>query len=56
MSHSVTHIIYILLCVVQFFVAVGLIVVVTMQDSKNHGRHFFQGQGRARRAVDASNP
>jgi protein translocase SecG subunit len=37
MSHSVTHIIYILLCVVQFFVAVGLIVVVTMQDSKNDG-------------------
>jgi protein translocase SecG subunit len=37
MSHSVTHIIYILLCVIQFSVAVGLIVVVTMQDSKNDG-------------------
>jgi protein translocase SecG subunit len=37
MSHNVTHIIYILLCGVQFLVAVGLIVVVTMQDSKNDG-------------------
>ena len=37
MHNNVTHIIYILLCTVQFFVAVGLIVVVTMQDSKNEG-------------------
>ncbi len=37
MSHNVTHIIYILLCTVQFLVAVGLIVIVTMQDSKQDG-------------------
>jgi preprotein translocase subunit SecG len=37
MSHQVAHIIYILLCTIQFFIAVGLIVVVTMQDSKNDG-------------------
>jgi preprotein translocase subunit SecG len=37
MPHSVTHVFYILLCVIQFFVAVGLIIVVTMQDSKNDG-------------------
>ena len=33
----VAHIFYLLLCGVQFLVAVGLIVVVTMQDSKNDG-------------------
>lgn len=37
MPHNVSHIIYILLCTVQFFVSVGLIVLVTMQDSKNEG-------------------
>jgi preprotein translocase subunit SecG len=37
MPHNVTHIIYILLVTIQFFVAIGLIVVVTMQDSKNEG-------------------
>jgi preprotein translocase subunit SecG len=37
MPHNVTHILYILLCTIQFFVAIGLIVVVTMQDSKNEG-------------------
>ncbi len=37
MPHSVTHVVYILLCVIQFFVSVGLIVVVTMQDSKSDG-------------------
>ncbi len=37
MSHNVSHILYILLCAVQFLVAIGLIVVVTMQDSKNDG-------------------
>ena len=35
--NSVPHIIYILLCAVQFIVAIGLIIVVTMQDSKNDG-------------------
>ncbi len=37
MSNNVTHVIYILLCAVQFIVSIGLIVVVTMQDSKNDG-------------------
>jgi preprotein translocase subunit SecG len=37
MSHTVGHIIYILLCTIQFFVAIGVIVVVTIQDSKSDG-------------------
>ena len=35
------HVLYILLCVIQFFVGIGLIVVVTIQESKNDG---LQGQ------------
>ena len=35
------HVLYILLCIVQFFVGLGLIVVVTIQESKNDG---LQGQ------------
>jgi protein translocase SecG subunit len=31
------HYVYILLCVLQFVAAVGLIVVVLMQESKNDG-------------------
>ena len=37
MSNNVMHIVYIVLCAVQFLVAIGLIIVVTMQDSKNEG-------------------
>ena len=37
MPHTVTHYFYIFLCAIQFLVAIGLIVVVTMQDSKNDG-------------------
>ena len=37
MPHNVSHGIYILLCAIQFIVAIGLIIVVTMQDSKNDG-------------------
>ena len=37
MPHNVTHILYILLAAVQFLVSIGLIVVVTMQDSKQDG-------------------
>lgn len=32
-----SHVIYILLCVAQFLVGLGLIVIVTMQESKNEG-------------------
>jgi protein translocase SecG subunit len=35
------HVLYILLCVIQFFVGIGLIVIVTIQESKNDG---LQGQ------------
>ena len=31
------HYVYILLCILQFITAVGLIVVVVMQESKNDG-------------------
>jgi preprotein translocase subunit SecG len=31
------HYVYILLCILQFIAAVGLIVVVLMQESKNDG-------------------
>ncbi|HLJ55206.1 MAG TPA: preprotein translocase subunit SecG [Chthonomonadaceae bacterium] len=37
MPHNVGHFIWIVLCTVQFFVSIGLIIVVTMQDSKNDG-------------------
>ena len=37
MPHNVMHVFYIILCAIQFLVAVGLIIVVTMQDSKNDG-------------------
>ena len=37
MTHSVTHAIYIVFCAIQFLVAIGLIIVVTMQDAKNDG-------------------
>ena len=35
------HIVYILLCVVQFFIGIALVAFVTMQESKNDG---LQGQ------------
>ena len=35
------HILYILLCVIQFLIGISLIVVVTIQESKNDG---LQGQ------------
>lgn len=37
MHHGVFSVIYILMVVVQFLTAIGLIVVVTLQDSKNDG-------------------
>jgi preprotein translocase subunit SecG len=38
MGHTgFTHVIYILMVAVQFLTSIGLIVVVTMQDSKNDG-------------------
>ena len=37
MPHNVMHVIYIILCGMQFLVALGLVIVVTMQDSKNDG-------------------
>ncbi len=35
------HVLYILLCTVQFFIGVALVAFVTMQESKNDG---LQGQ------------
>ena len=37
MPHAVLHNLYFILCGIQFLVAAGLIVVVTMQDAKNDG-------------------
>ena len=37
MSHAFLHVMYIILCGIQFLVAIGLITLVTMQDAKNDG-------------------
>ena len=37
MPHNVAHVLYVILAAIQFLVSIGLIIVVTMQDSKQEG-------------------